>query len=508
LTESLILNKQNRNTFDSEQNNSTSALPERVLQIGEGNFLRGFIDWMIYEMNQRNQFQGKVVAIQPTPRGKVVPKLNKQDGLYTLVLRGNEQGKAVETIKVIDSINRGINPYDNWDEVLKVAESLDIEFVFSNTTEAGLQYSEEEYEPETSPLSYPGKLVSLLYHRYQFFEGDVSKGWIILPCELVENNGVVLKDICQKVYLNWQLPEAFWTWVEATCVFCNTLVDRIVTGFPHDEIESFSTRLGFNDELLTVAEPYHLFVIEGPEFIQEKLPFKQAGLNVHFDSISSYRELKVKFLNAPHTMLAATGILSGIETVKEGIEDSSIHSFLLNALTKEVSETLQIEVKAKSSEYVKDVIDRFLNPYLHHKLLDISLNGFAKFQTRVMPSLLNYKEMNGTFPNRLVFSLAALISFYKVVEEDGNVQYGQGLNGMYQIRDNQDVIERFKQFWSSYNEQSENATELISKLVVQEMLAADQLDIADELSKEISNYLSLINEKGVKTALELVDKSL
>lgn len=491
-------------TKDLEIALPASHFPERVLQIGEGNFLRGFIDWMIFKMNKTGQFQGRVVAIQPTPRGKVVPKLNRQDGLYTTVLRGIENGEMIETIEVVDSISRGINPYSDWAEALKTAESSDIEFVFSNTTEAGLQYSQEHFAEDASPLSFPGKLVSLLYHRYKFYKGDVTKGWVVLPCELVEKNGEVLKGICKRVAEYWKLPESFWNWVEESCVFCNTLVDRIVTGFPHEEAAQFEERLGYRDELLTVAEPYHLFVVEGPDFVEEKLPFKKAGLNVHFDQISSYRELKVKFLNAPHTMLAAVGVLGGIETVKEGVEDSLTYSFINQALTAEIAEVLGEKEKASSAQYIKGVYDRFLNPYLHHKLLDISLNGYAKFQTRVLPSLLNYYQTNGAYPRRLVFSLAALLNFYRVVEEAGEKNYGQGLGGSYEIRDSQEVIEKFKTFWGEYNGQREQTVNLVSEMVLEDIVAEKQLYDLTILAEELADDVMLIREKGMKVALEQI----
>ncbi len=484
---------------------SSSSLPERVLQFGEGNFLRGFIDWMINEMNKSGQFNGKVVALQPTPRGRVVPKLNNQDGLYTLVLRGIDQGVKTEKIEVIHSIHRGINPYSDWDEVLKIAESPSIEFVFSNTTEAGLQYMEEEYEEGKSPLSFPAKLVALLYHRYKYFRGDSNKGWIILPCELVEKNGEVLENICKRIVENWQLPVSFWEWVESSSVFCQTLVDRIVTGYPHEEADLFEARLGYKDELLTVAEPYHLFVIEGPKDLEEKLPFKKAGLNVHFSDITSYRELKVKFLNAPHTMLSLVGMNLGIETVKEGVEDHDFSAFLRNALTLELKETLRNDEKQSSGDYLVTVFDRFLNPYLDHRLFDISLNSYAKFQSRILPSLLKYKQLNGIYPKRLVFSLAALITFYKVTAEDGDRKFGQGVRGQYEIRDSIEVIDRFSSFWSRYDGHEESTVQLVKKKILKDLLPLESSNDADNLAEEVSAYLIVIQNKGLRQALKLVD---
>jgi tagaturonate reductase len=493
LTQDYLQNEKQDPVFPS------ANLPVKVLQIGEGNFMRGFIDWMIYEMNKAGVFNGRAAAIQPTPRGKVVPKLNRQDSLYTLILRGLVDGKPEEAIQVIDSIKEGISPYSDWDQVLKTAESEDVEFVFSNTTEAGIAYSEESYKKEQSPISYPGKLVALLYHRYKHFNCVKGKGWIVIPCELVENNGEALKVICKRIALDWELEGAFWTWVEEECVFCNTLVDRIVTGYPRDEEDYFKEKLGYDDVLMTVAEPYHLFVIDGPASIQEKLPFRQAGLNVHFDRIEEYRELKVKLLNAPHTILAVLGTLSGITTVRESIENEKLFAFIDRALKEEVSPTLPQEEKAY--EYVKDVYGRFLNPYLHHRLLDISLNGYSKFGTRVMPSIIQYYQANKKLPERLMFSLAALILFYKVDRGEGDKYYGLTEHGKYEIRDSVETIERFRSLWDKYDGTRETLKRLIVEHVLSGFLHNDS-DMASELiADKAAEYIQLIDKKGIKAAI-------
>jgi len=231
---------ENHQLTESMEVNLTNDLPERILQFGEGNFLRGFVDWMVNEMNKQGIFNGRVVAIQPTPHGKVVPKLNAQDGLYTLVQQGIKDGKQVNKSEIITSISRGINPYENWNEVLKVAESPSIQFVFSNTTEAGLTYLEEEFIPDASPLSFPGKLTAVLYHRYRVFNGSEDSGLTIIPCELVEENANVLREIVLKLAKDWELPQDFIQWVEQHNRFCNTLVDRIVPGYPKENIDTFT----------------------------------------------------------------------------------------------------------------------------------------------------------------------------------------------------------------------------------------------------------------------------
>ncbi len=268
-------------------------LPEKIIQFGEGNFLRGFVDWMVHELNKKGLFNGKIVAIQPTPHGKVVPKLNAQDGLYTLLLRGIENGQVIEKNEIISSISRGINPYSDWDSVLRVAESPEIEFVFSNTTEAGLTYVKEEYNEEQSPLSFPAKVTAFLYRRYKVTNGDPNAGLVLIPCELVEGNGDLLKEIVIKLAHDWSLPPEYIQWVEKYNQFCNSLVDRIVTGYPKDNSDQYHHLLGYEDELLTVGEPYHLFVIDADDDVAERLPFHQAGLKVKWGDVTPYRELKV-----------------------------------------------------------------------------------------------------------------------------------------------------------------------------------------------------------------------
>jgi tagaturonate reductase len=471
----------------------SSNLPVKVLQVGEGNFMRGFIDWMIYEMNQKGVFNGRVAAIQPTPRGKVVPKLNRQDCLYTLIRRGIQNGEAKETVEVIDSIATGINPYTEWEKVLMTAESEDVEFVFSNTTEAGIAYHEEPFVKDASPLSYPGKLVALLYHRYLHFDGEAGRGWTIIPCELVEKNGEVLKAICSKLADYWNLGKYFWNWVEHECTFCNTLVDRIVTGYPWDKEAHFRELLGYEDVLMTIAEHYALFVIDGPKDLAKRLPFREVGLNVHFDKIDDYRELKVKLLNAPHTILAAVGTLAGIDTVRESIENESIFSFIDETLTKEICTTLPQE--ERGLDYVKEVYERFLNPYLHHKLLDISLNGYAKFGTRVAPSILQYREAFGVMPERLLLSLAALVHFYRVERVGEEKYYGRTDFGEYEIRDSKVVMEKFMLFWEKYDGTLGTTQQLLMDVMPKEL--ADGSIVA-----RVAEYVHEIDRKGMKEAMK------
>lgn len=470
-------------------------LPIKVLQIGDGNFIRGFVDWMIYEMNKKTGFQGGVVSIQATPNGKTVPKLNKQDGLFTLLLRGIEEGEIVNNRQVINSIREGISPYTNWSDVLELAENEDVEFLFSNTTEAGIRYEQEEFVEGVSPLSFPGKVVSLLYRRFVHFNGQADKGWILIPCELIENNGDQLKEICLKIAMHWQLPTSFSEWLDHSCTFCNTLVDRIVPGYPGTEADTLFDTFGYSDELLTVAEPYHLFVIEGPDFIERKLPFKEAGLNVQFDKIELYRELKVKLLNAPHTMLSSMGLVSEVESVKEGMEDPLLFSFINNALAEEICATLPVEGKEKATSFIEQVFDRFANPYIHHRLADISLNSFSKFKARIWPSFIAYRTQFEKNPRRLVFAFASLVYYFKGVQE--------GAAANYEVLDDAEVIRRFKTFYREFDGSFAQCEQFIDTLLQDEFSLSD--DHLRDVSTAIAKDFLYIYETGMRSALQKLE---
>lgn len=472
---------------------SVDTFPEKVLQIGDGNFIRGFVDWMIDEMNRKTEFNGTIVSIQATPRGKGVYKLNRQDGLFTLLLRGMENGVIVDEKQTISAISRGINPYTNWSDVLKTAEAQEIEFLFSNTTEAGLRYEKGDYSIHAAPLSFPGKVVALLYHRYVHFEGQLDKGWILIPCELIENNGDELKKICLKVIEDWELPNAFTKWVLEACTFCNTLVDRIVPGYPENEANDLFEQFGYTDALLTVAEPYHLFVIEGPAFVEVKLPFKEAGLNVHFEKIALYRELKIKLLNAPHTMLASIGLAIGIESVRKGMEDPLLSSYISNTLIEEVCVTLDSSGKEKAKLYIEQVFNRFVNPYLHHRLADISLNSFSKFKARVWPCIYTYRKEFGANPKRLVFAFSSLLYYFEGIQQ----------NKGYVVKDDEDVITKFTLFYDQFNGSKEILVKFIENLIQEEFLQTYE-DLGD-LPEAIANDFFLMKEKGIQSALRTLE---
>lgn len=464
--------------------------PERILQFGEGNFLRGFLDWMIHRMNRTGLFQGSIVAIQPTPHGKVVPKLNAQDGLYTVVLRGIQDGKRVDDAEIVSVITRGINPYEDWEAVLQTAANRQIQFVFSNTTEAGITYMEEEFSPERAPLSFPGKLTALLYHRYRKFNGDPSTGWTIIPCELVDNNGQVLKQIVQRKASDWQLPLAFHEWLDKHNRFCDTLVDRIVTGYPTEEAEVFAKRLGYDDRMLTVGEPYHLLCIDADEATQESLPLQRAGLNVHWGDVRRHRERKVRLLNGAHTLLFSIGLLCGKRTVGEVMEDSRLCRLVHHALFKEMIPTLDGDERSLEL-YAQSVLERFENPYNRHLLTDIALNAVSKYRARVLPTLLAQVKRKGNLPPVVVFSLATLLLYYR-----------PACRKIGEVRDEPGIVRFLENAWSDYGETEESLRKLVHTVLAHEECWGMDLSRVPALEEQVTHDLAEILAGGVEAAVQ------
>jgi tagaturonate reductase len=475
-------------------------LPERVIQFGEGNFLRGFVDWMIHELNKQGLFNGKIAAVQPTPHGKVVPKLNEQDGLYTLVLRGIVNGNVHDEMEVISSISRGINPYEDWKAVLHLAESKDIQFVFSNTTEMGLMYKKEDYTVDQSPMSFPGKLAAFLYHRYKFVEGSEEAGLTIIPCELVEGNADLLKKLVLQVSEDWAFPPEFLDWVKKHNDFCNTLVDRIVTGYPKDRINEYKRKLGYDDILLTEGEPYHLFAIEADEATAKSLPFHKIGLNVHWADVSPFRELKVRILNGAHTMMFAVTYLSGKDTVLDAMNDEKLREFVNKGIFDEILPSLEIDDKQKNA-FAGSVIERFLNPFNKHYVEDIGNHSVMKFKTRLLPTLLEWVRCKKELPQAITFSLAALISYYRPLRIEGTYLAGKRGEEEYTIRDRSETIQFFEDIWLAYHGKTEELYRLTQTVLANQDLWGMNLNEVEDLQERVHYYLSCIFEKGMSKAM-------
>lgn len=479
-------------------------LPERVIQFGEGNFLRAFADWMIHLLNEKNLFNGRVVVAQPIKDG-LADMVNEQDGLYTLLLRGLRDGKPVEEKQVINSISRCLNPYTQWDEYLKCAEDPLIEYVISNTTEAGITFDPEDKFENEPPTSYPGKLTSYLYHRFQTFKGDATKGMVILPCELIDRNGDNLKKAVLQYAKLWNLSEEFANWVAEKNHFLNTLVDRVVTGYPRDEIKDIISSLGYADSLVNTGEIFHLWVIEGPKELAERLPFHKIGLNVVWtEDMTPYRTRKVRILNGAHTASVPAAFLYGLDTVGEMMDHEVMGKYVRQIIQDEIIPSIDLD-KSMLEEFAAAVVERFQNPYIKHYLLSILLNSASKFKARVLPSILEYHKLNGALPQKLVFSLAALIAVYKDGKVDGTGMQARREKDAFVMKDDVWALEFFAKTWSDFDGSQQSAQQVAKAVLQNTKLWDKDLSEIDGLVTCLGEYLFKITDMGMqKTVAQLV----
>lgn len=376
--------------------------PVKVIQFGEGGFLRGFADWMLQKLSDIGEFDGSVAVVQPIEKG-MCDMLTAQDCVYTHLIRGAE---GVEISK-IDVISRCVKPYDNFEEYLALADIPEARFIISNTTESGIEFKDSDKITDAPPATFPAKLTLLLKRRFD----KGLKGFIFLPCELIDRNGDNLKKAVLQYADLWQLGDEFKSWIETENVFCNTLVDRINTGYPKDE----KLDLGYEDNMVNTSEFFHLWVIETEFDLEKELPFSKADLNVIItkDALERYRTRKVRILNGAHTSMVPFALLSGFDTVKSCMDDDDMRGFVRTCLFEEIIPTLDLP-KEELTDYAENVLIRFSNPYIKHYLSSIALNSVSKYKVRVLPSVLEYKKRFGSYPKHLVFALKKLIEFYKV----------------------------------------------------------------------------------------------
>ena len=375
-------------------------MKEKVIQFGEGGFLRGFADWMLQIVNEKTDFDGKAVVVQPIKNG-MCDMLTAQNCEYTHICRGME---GVD-VKKINVISRCVKPYDSFDEYIKLAENPDFRFIISNTTEAGICFSEDDKISGRPADTFPAKLTQLLKKRF-----DLGlDGFVFLPCELIDRNGDNLKKCVLQYAELWKLGENFADWIKKENIFCNTLVDRINTGCPKDE----KIELGYEDNMVNTSEYFHLWVIEGYDGLFNELPFDKCGLNVILtDNLEKYRTRKVRILNGAHTSLVPYALLEGFDTVKSCIDDKRMNEHIRKCVYDEIIPTLDLP-KDELIEYADNVMKRFANPYIKHYLSSIALNSVSKFKVRVLPSILEYIKRYGKMPETLLFSFAKLIDFYR-----------------------------------------------------------------------------------------------
>lgn len=464
---------------------------EKVIQFGEGNFLRCFFDWQLDIINKNTDLNAGVAVVRPIDFD-AVPLLDTQDGLYTAIIRGiNESGQVVKDYTVISSINREIPIYKNFKEYLELAHNEDMRFIVSNTTEAGITFSSEDKYDDEPQATFPAKLTRLLHERFTVFNGDMTKGFILLPCELIDYNGEELKRVVLKYAELWNLGEEFTNWLINGNIWCSTLVDRIVTGYPRGEKEELEKELGYSDNFITTGEYFYLFVIQGPKDILTK-ELKLEGLNLNIlivDDLKPYKMRKVGILNGAHTAMVPVAYLYGIDTVREAMENEDLRKFIESAIDEEIIPALDMD-KKELEEFKDAVINRFKNPYVKHMLMDISLNSMAKYKSRILPQVLELNNRTGKLSKKLLFSLAALIRFYKGVRENGDA---------IQLRDDKHHLDMYKELWMT-----NNYNEIVKAVLGLENHWETDLNAVEGMTDLVAKYLEMIDKVGVAKALKEV----
>ena len=377
----------------------------KIIQFGEGGFLRGFVDWIVQLTNENSDFDASVVVVQPIEKG-MCDMLEAQNCVYTHIMRGMKDGAPTVDTKVIDVIDRTVQPYKNFEEYLALADAPSFRFIVSNTTESGIAFVADDKIENAPAVSFPGKLTLLLKRRFE----KGLPGFIFLPCELIDRNGENLKKCVLEYIKLWNLGDDFAAWIEKENHFCNTLVDRIVTGYPKDE----KIDLGYEDKMLDTSELFHLWVIEGPDFLVKEFPFDKANLNIIVtNDLERYRTRKVRILNGAHTSMIPYAMLCNIESVGDCMKDEKMSAFVKKCVYEEIIPTLDLP-EEELLDYANNVFERFENPFIKHLCASISLNSVSKFKVRVLPSILEYIKRKNAMPETLLFSFAKLIEFYKV----------------------------------------------------------------------------------------------
>jgi len=463
-------------------------MPVKVIQFGEGNFLRAFFDWMVDEMNRKAGFNGSVLMVKPREGGNC-DAVNAQDGLYTLISRGIENGKLIEKASVIEAVKGCLMAHGQWDELLKAFCGAELQFCVSNTTEAGIEYKPEPYVPGQPQTTFPAKVTALLFGRFK----AGLPGLTFLPCELIDKNGIKLRECMLKYVSDWNLGAEFGKYIENDCLFCCTLVDRIVAGYPKAEAAEICAKLGYEDKLIVCAEPFHFLVIEGPASLEKALPLKAAGINVVYtDDQSPYRTRKVRFLNGAHTSTIPAAYLVGFDFVDEAVNDPLFGKYMRSVLFDEVFPTVPLP-EAEKTEFASAVLERFANPFAMHRLLSIALNSVSKWKVRVLPTLLDYQKAFGKLPQILTFSLAALIAFYR--NENG---VGLGRVNPYPVSDSNGIPAWFEAEWKANGADPDT---LVNHVLARTDFWDMDLNTVAGLPQTVANDLKMICTDGVRLAV-------
>ncbi len=425
---------------------------------------------MIQKANEAEVFDGDIHIVQVHSKSANNP-MKDQDCLFHVIEKGLKKGELVEESTLITCVAGITNIFEDYDEYLKLGENPELRFVVSNTTEAGIVFDPSDSSVDSIPNTFPGKITALLFHRFKAFNGDKTKGLIFLPCELIEGNGEALKECIQKYISYWKLPSEFSDWLDWHNTFCNTLVDRIVPGFPKGSIEEIQEKIGYKDNMAVMVEPYHFWAIEGVDTVKEEFPLDKAGLNVKFvNNLGPFRTQKVRILNGGHTSMVPYAYLKGLRTVREAVENPEIGAFLKTEIYEEIIPTLNMP-KEELEQFANEVLERFANPFIVHELKSIALNSISKFKVRVLPSLLGYYELKKAWPEKLILSFAALLVFYR-----GNY------NGVETpVNDNPTLMAEFKSAW-----ELGSTMETVEKLLSERMYWGEDLRGYEGLVEAVS----------------------
>jgi tagaturonate reductase len=446
--------------------------PIRILQVGNGNFLRGFLDWMIQKANEKGVWEGGIHSIQ-IHSTETDQRMIRQANQFHVWTAGIEKGEKIDLIDKIDCVKR-YTCLTDFSELKQISQNPTLEWVVSNTTEAGINYEKEAFQAGTIPKTFPAKMTALLWERFQFFGGASEKGLTFLPCELIANNGDQLQEFMLQYARDWSLEEAFAGWIKKSCKFCNTLVDRIIPGFPKEKINELNDRLSKRDELLVMAEPYHFWAIESDEQVEKSLPLHHAGLNVQFVAdIKPYRERKVRILNGAHSALVPYAYLQDLRTVRESVEHPQVGEWLRGLVFEEIVPHVPLD-QEETLRFAEDVMERFANPFIRHELRSIALNQISKFKVRVLPSLLDYFEEKGHWPQRLMESFAATLLFYK----------GRVGDQKTPLNDDPEILTLFEELWKNNSEK-----QLVQKVLSAEKLWGENLALHPSLPESLENAL-------------------
>ena len=478
------------------------AAPVKVLQFGEGNFLRAFVDYWFDVSNEKADWNGKIALVQPIAQG-LTQYINEQEGLYTLYLRGSENGEKVDRKRVISSVDACYNPYDaaDWEAIRRIACSDELEYMASNTTEAGITYDPSCTPEQLPPTSFPAKVAVLLHERYE----AGKKGIVFLSCELIDANGQELKKAVLQHGADWGYGDGFREYIEEECLFCSTLVDRIVPGRIRDAAENarMDEENGYEDVLKDVGEVFGVWYIEGPEWLEEKLPFAKAGVNVHVvPEVAPYKKRKVRILNGAHTGFVLGAYLAGKEIVRECMQDDTIHGFMNKLLFDEVIPILPLD-KADCEAFAGAVTDRFNNPFVDHQLMSISLNSTSKWKARDLPSLLEYTEQFGKLPKALCMGFAAYIAFYsnELVRREADALVAKRPAGNeYRIQDDDWALDFY------WEHRGEDAAVLVHNVLSNTQMWDQDLTQIPGLEELVAGDLELIRKEGAKAAYASVLK--